>query len=539
MGRQSVYFLEWLNACRRGRHHMIRHVYVGVLVLEVLFYLFSWFARVQAVDQRSEIAPWNITVERAWYFWQFFAYQHFFWILISTPAFVAGAVADEKTRGTLELLLTTDLTRTEIVIGKWLGQVAQVLVFTMPAWPIFVFLTFAGGLQPGTLLVLGLDTLILIMTLAAGGILTSVWARKTSTAVLLLYGSFAAVLYLLASGDWLAHIGFHSFEQVNRQSAGHDWWSPGWLWGWAAGVAVVLCCLCVATLTLRRAFERFLSAVPRMPRWLAWLRRPPVGDQPLRWKERFVGQVAIFAWLRQLPRRWAIALVFVLGVALFLILESKPETYFYHGLVMMTLVSLFVAVRASGAISGEREKHTWDSLLMTPLEARQLVRGKLWGIIDSARPYFLAYLIPALLWSARGELWGLFCTVFCWLASWGLLYYYGASGIYWSVQSTTTYQSLFKTLSKGTGHLLKAAMTFGLPTTAFFAGCVASILLRFGGARAFNLVAIGLILGITITIVQVFGYAEKLLQETEEHISFHERASAQPAAARPERVLSG
>ena len=42
---------------------------------------------------------------------------------------------------------------------------------------------------------------------------------------------------------------------------------------------------------------------------------------------------------------------------------------------------MVVGIRCSGAISGERERLTWEALLLTPLETRYLVRGKLRGIM--------------------------------------------------------------------------------------------------------------------------------------------------------------
>lgn len=55
------------------------------------------------------------------------------------------------------------------------------------------------------------------------------------------------------------------------------------------------------------------------------------------------------------------------------------------GTVATTLVFLAVAVRGAGVISGERDRHTLDVLLTTPLNAPTIVWGKWWGCILGMR----------------------------------------------------------------------------------------------------------------------------------------------------------
>src|SRR4029079_11055910 len=53
-----------------------------------------------------------------------------------------------------------------------------------------------------------------------------------------------------------------------------------------------------------------------------------------------------------------------------------------------------VGLRAAVAISSERERGTWDALLTSPLEGREIVRGKLWGSLLALR-----WLFGAALWA--------------------------------------------------------------------------------------------------------------------------------------------
>jgi hypothetical protein len=116
-------------------------------------------------------------------------------------------------------------------------------------------------------------------------------------------------------------------------------------------------------------------------------------------------------------------------------------------MIVMLLASFIVAIRCSGAVSGEREKHSWEALLLSPLETRELIRGKLWGIINAARPYLLAYALPALGFSALGGPGALFWTL-SWLGTtWLAMYYVGAAGIWCSQRSKSSWRSLVGTLA--------------------------------------------------------------------------------------------
>jgi ABC-type transport system involved in multi-copper enzyme maturation permease subunit len=117
----------------------------------------------------------------------------------------------------------------------------------------------------------------------------------------------------------------------------------------------------------------------------------------------------------------------------------------------MLIASLVVGIRCSGTISGEREKQTWEALLLTPLSSRQLVRGKLWGIMGASYLYLLVYAVPALGLSAVSSFLAFFWTGI-WLAvTWLAMYFVGAAGIWCSVRSKSSWRSLLGTVGIGYG----------------------------------------------------------------------------------------
>ena len=48
------------------------------------------------------------------------------------------------------------------------------------------------------------------------------------------------------------------------------------------------------------------------------------------------------------------------------------EEFYWQGFAVMLLAALLLGVRCSGAVTGERERQTWEALLLTPLETRTI-----------------------------------------------------------------------------------------------------------------------------------------------------------------------
>src|SRR5437773_11603371 len=102
---------ELLLGSRRGRQQVFRRIYAGWLILQLLG--FYWMYLMESNWLGSRMFGGDIDSEAAGVFGSRFTAvlvsQQLLLLLLATPAYTAGAITDEKARGTLQYLLTADL----------------------------------------------------------------------------------------------------------------------------------------------------------------------------------------------------------------------------------------------------------------------------------------------------------------------------------------------------------------------------------------------------------------------------------------------
>src|SRR5262245_18475233 len=129
-----VLTIELIRTSRREWHHYLLWLYAGCLLLEfgVLFlmHLAAHVFRVNVSLPAVMVAGFSRELT------ELRIMQQFQGLLLVVPAFAAGSISDEKTRGTLQEWLTTDLTAWEIIGGKWAAQLVQVGAIALVALPL-------------------------------------------------------------------------------------------------------------------------------------------------------------------------------------------------------------------------------------------------------------------------------------------------------------------------------------------------------------------------------------------------------------------
>jgi hypothetical protein len=495
-----VLYHEIVLGARRTRLYVFRWVYAGWLLLTFFWITFlTWGSRL--FSSRLHFFTESVSAQ----FTASLVVQQFALCLLATPAIVAGSITDEKRNNTLLDLLATDLLSWQIIVGKLVARLAQVWLLILVTLPLVAFLGVLGGMQPFG--VMAVYATLLLPTLGVGAVsmLASVWTRQTRDAVLAVYFiklvSYAVIRLLAWLGyPFLAHKldpfyvlqpAWGVMDADAWKDFGMRWLESAFTWG-----SLALCCLVVASLRLRGAFLRQLenSGKKKRKRWWRFS-RPEIGVMPLPWKERHVDGLAPFPVLRAIPRWLGIILIFLATSAvgsliliarmggtfrqnydqavsllrggqfekLFYTIQPADHGFYWLGAGGMLFFSFLVGVRCSGTICGEREKKSWEALLLTPLTERELIHGKLWGIINTCWPYYIAFVVPALWFSILSDLpsclqgkphFGSILFSLIWAGVTCLaMFFVGSAGIWCSTRARGSWRSLLATLlwSYGSG----------------------------------------------------------------------------------------
>lgn len=143
----------------------------------------------------------------------------FFLLLFSAPGLTAGAIAGEREKQTLDLLLITRLTPLQVVSGKLWSAVAFTLLLMFASLPVYSLLFLLGGIAMGSLIRTTIVYVVTVFLLGALGLFFSSVFRRTQAAVIAAYGLAAGWMIVMLIASILV---FQVFNQPPRGPA------PGW-----------------------------------------------------------------------------------------------------------------------------------------------------------------------------------------------------------------------------------------------------------------------------------------------------------------------
>jgi len=129
----------------------------------------------------------------------------------------ASAVAVEKDRKTLVLLLMTRLTNSELVVGKLLASLLNVLTMLLAGLPIFMWIVLLGGTsfeQVGWTFAV---TLVTVLAAGALGSTVALWREKTFQALALVA---LAIVFWIGAWEAVALVNFRVAGVEAAQLAG-------------------------------------------------------------------------------------------------------------------------------------------------------------------------------------------------------------------------------------------------------------------------------------------------------------------------------
>jgi ABC-type transport system involved in multi-copper enzyme maturation permease subunit len=390
LGLGPVFAFEWIALSRRWQWYAMRSLFAGMLLAALLVILSNSpipstgmsFRELAKLGEAFYIAVIGTQLTL---------------VLLAAPAAAAGSICLDRASGKLTHMLVTDLSDSEIVLGKLASRLVPVLGLVACALPLLAILTLLGGVDPDALLGAFLVTIGVAVLGCSLALFFSLWAKKTHEALM---GTYAVW------GIWLVGRPF-----VTLVNAAYGWslsvppriadpyylaFSPYWyprsvsfsdyVWFLAitSGIAVLL--TAVAVFRLRAVCTRVdvakkKSARGRLERIGAqldltrYLPGPSLDFNPVLWRE----------WHRSRTSRLGriVGGLFLIGavvasIAAIIAPRSTFAMAWVNGL-QVSIGMLLLSVTASTSLSEERVRGSLDVLMATALSTRQIVLGKWLG----------------------------------------------------------------------------------------------------------------------------------------------------------------
>ena len=414
------------NGSRRPRHFYIRAGYLAIVMLVLLWSLVARSGG-GTLDYR------DLAINAAASF-TFIAYLQVTLICVLAPVFMAGAIAQEASPRTWEVLLTTPLTPVQIVLGNLLGRLFFILALILATLPLFGLTQYFGGVARDAVFlsfIISATAAILVGSIAIALSVSRLVGKRAVFSFYVAVVSYLAVtaavdayLRLIGAGysgpgvTWLTALNPFLALRATLNPAAYPaaplgsspstlraWFfeHPVALWCWGS-LALSAVLMLASTFTVRSGG---LSGVVASDAGIPWYRRlfglgasgaehrppRPVWSNPIAWREA----AARNATLGRIIARWsfvALGGLFGLALVVFFHLGGYASADFQLALFATTsaelaVVTLVAINTAATAVSREREDGTLDLLLTTPITASAYLWGKLRGLI--------AYLLPMLL----------------------------------------------------------------------------------------------------------------------------------------------
>jgi ABC-type transport system involved in multi-copper enzyme maturation permease subunit len=421
-----LFYYELVRLARRGRSTVIRCVYI--LVIFVALY-FLYRGEFPAYDPLSDpFAAAATDVRRQGVLARDFVMAvlciQAVGTLLLAPSYLGVTVAGERERGTLDLLFTTHLRDSEIVVGKLASHVAHLGGVLLAGLPLLAATQLWGGVDFLALLCAFAAAGFNLLSIASLSIWCSVVVRRSGEALFVSYMLSAELLLGLAALFLWLRYSLHYPVTLTAPGVFLDMQEGPAALGSSALARLQPLATCVAVngaiagitvlsaiRNVRRRDSRVLQGKPAVvarPRLSKRSKFPagrpiprmrlPLGNRPLLWKE--MGPVANPGVFEFLNRSWPVLVLSAAGLGWLVrtycsAASREMNDIFMLSAVMMTYPGLawcgFVAMRAAISVCRERERNTLDSLLTLP-QSRSAILGAKWlgALLYPPLDYFVA-----------------------------------------------------------------------------------------------------------------------------------------------------
>ncbi|BAU27891.1 ABC-type transport system involved in multi-copper enzyme maturation permease subunit [Aneurinibacillus soli] len=142
-------------------------------------------------------------------------------IIFATPGLTAGVISGERERQTLSLLLTTNLSAWQIIIGKWMSSLSFMMLLVLASMPLYSLVLLFGSVSPLQMMQTFGVYFVTMLSIGAMGVLMSTLIKRTGAAAVATYSVVFAYTTLLSIVTWIMMDSIQDDLQAAAQTTGH------------------------------------------------------------------------------------------------------------------------------------------------------------------------------------------------------------------------------------------------------------------------------------------------------------------------------
>ena len=455
-----IFDKELRVSSRRRRNYVLRFAYIALFAFVLsLIWLDVVSYDSSSAYQSSRMAAAGKIIMSVVLWFEFIAVQLIAIVMLST------SISDEIYGRTLGVLMTTPIGSVQIVVGKLLSKLLQLVLLLAITLPLMAIVRVFGGVPWDYLLCSLCAILTTGLLVGSLSLLFSIFTRRAYVVILVVILVLVTVfLFIPMITMFLVHrvvserafvnvllyvnpyvvmaMAIDALESAKPMSTVH--WQAHC--GLSLGVSALL--LFVSTVLVRKAALRQATGQPGL-----WSGGRKLGDEAARFGQtrRVMGAPVLWKERRMplLGRRkgWMIAAI-CLALALLALtyygcyreeMLDEEEAQTTYIVIFLGLGMLFSVVLPATCITSEKESRTWPLLLTTTTGDGDIITGKLVGALRRCLPAWLFLVGHVLLFTLMGFIHPFGVVQLAILVVW-VMFFLSSTGVYFSVRfkHTTT-----------------------------------------------------------------------------------------------------
>ena len=186
MRNNPVYKREMAVRARSPRIPVLIMLFNGILAAAALLNMYSSIVEVRISN--------TIRYESFLQLYAFVATLEFLLLMFIMPALTSASISGERERHTLELMFTTRLRAADIVAGKLMSALSQLLVMAFSSFPVLLLTFVYGSMNLKDLALLMFCFVTVALFCGSLGIFASALMRRSTFSNVVTYGTLLAAV---------------------------------------------------------------------------------------------------------------------------------------------------------------------------------------------------------------------------------------------------------------------------------------------------------------------------------------------------------